>query len=115
MLVNRKRKIDQESSPYFGKNEVILAGNEPSENELNGAEKILRIENQLSKRLNALRFGPPIEFVYNPLEYAYELHSIFVRKYFTTPTKKIMFLGMNPGPWGMSQTGVGIFKFSVEY
>lgn len=107
MLVNKKQKVEHETSPYF----------RTDKNEFTGAEKLLRIENELSEKLNSLRFGPPIEYVYNPLEYAKELHSKFVRKYFITPTKKIMFLGMNPGPWGMSQTGIpfGEHKIVTEW
>jgi len=43
--------------------------------------------------------------VYNPLEYAWKSHVAYLSKYASSP-KKIVFLGMNPGPWGMAQTGV---------
>jgi hypothetical protein len=46
-----------------------------------------------------------VTHVYNPLEYAVEPHSNFVSQYGTGP-KKVLFLGMNPGPFGMAQTGV---------
>lgn len=46
-----------------------------------------------------------IEFVYNPFVYAGNIHLTFLKKYINTP-KKLVFLGMNPGPWGMMQTGV---------
>ncbi|XP_021926239.1 single-strand selective monofunctional uracil DNA glycosylase isoform X2 [Zootermopsis nevadensis] len=69
------------------------------------AHRLLTTELLQSVRLNALLFCDPVEYIYNPLEYAYDVHSDFVHK-FCTSTKKILFLGMNPGPWGMSQTGV---------
>jgi len=52
-----------------------------------------------------LRFKPPVAFVYNPLRYAHEP----LERYFThyaTGRKEVVLLGMNPGPWGMVQTGV---------
>jgi single-strand selective monofunctional uracil DNA glycosylase len=52
-----------------------------------------------------LRFGPPITHVYNPLIYAWEPHAAYLRAYGATP-KRVVFLGMNPGPFGMAQTGV---------
>ncbi|UCF92773.1 MAG: single-stranded DNA-binding protein [Desulfobacterales bacterium] len=59
----------------------------------------------LSARLRSLRFGPPVTHVYNPLEYACASYGQYLQRY-ATPPKEIVFLGMNPGPWGMAQTGV---------
>lgn len=67
--------------------------------------RLLSIELQQCAKLSAILFSGPVEYIYNPLEYAYDMHSNFVHK-FCTSTKQILFLGMNPGPWGMSQTGV---------
>jgi single-strand selective monofunctional uracil DNA glycosylase len=72
--------------------------------------RLLSIELQQCDKLNDILFSSPVEYIYNPLEYAYDMHSNFVHK-FCTSRKKILFLGMNPGPWGMSQTGVR--KFSI--
>jgi single-strand selective monofunctional uracil DNA glycosylase len=52
-----------------------------------------------------LRFGPPIGIVYHPLVYAWDLHAAYIRRYARAP-KRVIFLGMNPGPFGMAQTGV---------
>jgi single-strand selective monofunctional uracil DNA glycosylase len=43
--------------------------------------------------------------VYNPLEYAAHPHTQYLERAAAVP-KKVIFLGMNPGPWGMAQTGV---------
>lgn len=72
---------------------------------INISERLLAIECILTEKLKYIRFRSPVEYVYNPIEYAFEVHSMYVRKYCQNP-KKILFLGMNPGPWGMSQTGV---------
>lgn len=42
---------------------------------------------------------------YLPLDYAWAPHSIYLRK-FGSGHKRVVFLGMNPGPYGMAQTGV---------
>jgi single-strand selective monofunctional uracil DNA glycosylase len=55
--------------------------------------------------LRPLRFGPPITHVYNPLEYARESLRQYHANFASTP-KEVVFLGMNPGPWGMAQTGI---------
>jgi len=59
----------------------------------------------LLKDLRPLRFGPPVTHVYNPLEYARKPYDLYL-KHYAKPPKEIVLLGMNPGPWGMAQTGV---------
>ncbi len=60
---------------------------------------------RLSDETGALRFAAPVAFVYNPLSYAWPLHQAYIRA-FAGEQKKVVFLGMNPGPFGMAQTGV---------
>ncbi len=55
--------------------------------------------------LASLEFGPPVTHVYNPLEYAREPYDAYWRRYGKSP-KEVVLLGMNPGPFGMAQTGV---------
>lgn len=43
--------------------------------------------------------------VYNPLNYARAGHAAYLERY-GRGKKRVVFLGMNPGPWGMAQTGV---------
>ena len=69
------------------------------------AEEFLDIEMRLSQMLSQLRFGGQVTYIYNPVQYAYEPHSTYVKR-FCTSRKRILFLGMNPGPYGMAQTGV---------
>lgn len=69
------------------------------------AERLLRAAERLNKGLRKLRFAPPVSHVYNPLEYADAAYAQYVRRYATT-SKQVLFFGMNPGPWGMTQTGV---------
>ena len=44
-------------------------------------------------------------YIYNPLDYAWAMHSAFLERY-VRPSAEILLLGMNPGPFGMMQTGV---------
>ena len=67
--------------------------------------KLLVATDTLTERLHGLRFGDPVSHVYNPLEYARASHELYVKR-FGESTKRILLMGMNPGPWGMAQTGV---------
>jgi single-strand selective monofunctional uracil DNA glycosylase len=69
------------------------------------AAALLRAAQELAVVTNALRFGPPVAYVYNPLDYAWPAHAAYLRRY-GQPPKRVVFLGMNPGPFGMAQTGV---------
>jgi len=60
---------------------------------------------RLRKALDSLTFAEPVSYVYNPLEYAWAAHREYLRRY-ATGRKRVLFLGMNPGPFGMVQTGV---------
>lgn len=59
----------------------------------------------LLKDLRKLKFNPPVTHVYNPLEYARQSYETYLQRY-AESNKEIVFFGMNPGPWGMVQTGV---------
>src|SRR4051812_40456781 len=52
-----------------------------------------------------LKFSAPVTHVYNPLAYAWNGHEQYLHKFGNGP-KRVVFLGMNPGPFGMVQTGV---------
>jgi hypothetical protein len=64
-----------------------------------------RVTADLVQALKGLRFGPPVSHVYHPLIYAAEPHRRYLRLYGDRP-KEVVLVGMNPGPWGMAQTGV---------
>ena len=63
------------------------------------------ITDDLLNELRPMRFGMPISHVYNPLEYARRSYSRYLELYAKSP-KEIVLIGMNPGPWGMAQTGI---------
>ena len=65
----------------------------------------IAISRWLAKEVEGLRFGRPTACVYNPLVYARRSHEAYLRSYAVEGADAIL-LGMNPGPWGMAQTGV---------
>ena len=67
--------------------------------------EIVSVARALSRRAGALCFAPPVTHVYNPLEYAWAPHRAYLARYGTGSPEALM-LGMNPGPFGMAQTGV---------
>ena len=67
---------------------------------------------RLSRRVARMRFAEPVTHVYNPLRYAWEPHSRYLERY-GKPGKEALFLGMNPGPFGMAQTGVPFGEVSL--
>ena len=66
---------------------------------------LVDIAQELAKEAGRLRFASPVTHVYNPLAYAWEAHTQYLERFGGTP-KEVLLLGMNPGPWGMVQTGV---------
>ncbi|XP_059185618.1 single-strand-selective monofunctional uracil-DNA glycosylase 1 [Centropristis striata] len=80
------------------------------------SSKFLQVELELNAHLRALTFSEPVRYIYNPLEYAWDTHRCYVEKY-CQGGQRILFLGMNPGPFGMAQTGVpfGEIKSVVDW
>lgn len=69
------------------------------------AHALITAAEALSAACERLRFAPPVATVYNPLRYAWGIHRRYLER-FATGRRRVLFLGMNPGPWGMAQTGV---------
>ena len=69
------------------------------------ARALLDAAHTLSGALVKLEFPAPIAHVYDPLQYAWAPHETYVTRY-AAGTKRVVLLGMNPGPFGMMQTGV---------
>lgn len=66
---------------------------------------LLTITQRLIADVRRLRFAAPVTHIYNPLIYAWMPHAEYLSRY-GQGRKETVFLGMNPGPWGMAQTGV---------
>ena len=66
---------------------------------------LVEIARRLSDEVDALRFSPPAAYVYNPLAYAREPLERYLERWGAAPGR-VLLVGMNPGPFGMMQTGV---------
>ena len=68
--------------------------------------KLTKIARRLGKETGAMTFAEPVAHVYNPLEYAWAPHRAYLEKFGGATPREVFLVGMNPGPWGMAQTGV---------
>ena len=68
-------------------------------------ELVIKAAQNLAAAVSGLSFGGTVTHVYNPLDYAWPAHEQYLRLA-AKNKKKVVFLGMNPGPFGMAQTGV---------
>jgi single-strand selective monofunctional uracil DNA glycosylase len=73
---------------------------------------LVKAARDLAAQADKLRFGAPVSRVYNPLVYAWDAHEMYLRRFGAAP-KEVVFLGMNPGPFGMAQTGVPFGEISA--
>lgn len=69
------------------------------------ANALIAAARTLRQTLRPLRFATPVEYVYQPLDYAWAPHETYLRR-FGSDRKRVVLVGMNPGPFGMTQTGV---------
>ena len=69
------------------------------------AEALLAAAEELATAGEAAAFGPRVACVYNPLRYAGAAHRRYITAYARDGIRAV-FLGMNPGPFGMVQTGI---------
>jgi single-strand selective monofunctional uracil DNA glycosylase len=68
------------------------------------AAALVRVSRALARAADALEFGDPVACVYDPLVYARAPHEAYLAR--ARRDVDALFLGMNPGPFGMAQTGV---------
>jgi single-strand selective monofunctional uracil DNA glycosylase len=68
-------------------------------------DDVLEAGSKLSRGLSRLDFSSVASWVYNPFEYAWEAYCEYVERYLSGKIRGL-FMGMNPGPWGMVQTGI---------
>ena len=66
---------------------------------------VTAITDALAREVDNLTFAAPVDYVYNPLIYAHRSHQAYLERYGQGP-REVLLVGMNPGPFGMAQTGV---------
>lgn len=67
--------------------------------------RLIEISRRLAAEVDAITFASPVAYVYDPLTYARAPHEAYLERYGRAP-KEVVLVGMNPGPFGMAQTGV---------
>ncbi|MCS1409712.1 MAG: hypothetical protein M2R45_02896 [Verrucomicrobia subdivision 3 bacterium] len=73
---------------------------------------MIQAAQNLCSEAESLSFPAPITHTYNPLSYAKDAHEQYLKRY-ANQRKRIIFLGMNPGPFGMMQTAVPFGEISI--
>ena len=72
---------------------------------MSAVEQSITAARRLARAVGKLQFAEPVTHVYNPLQYAWGAHEQYLRR-MNPQGCRVLLLGMNPGPWGMAQTGV---------
>jgi single-strand selective monofunctional uracil DNA glycosylase len=97
--------LDQERTPMSPPASPVAPGHSHEHSRHDDEPDLLAVSAGLLRALDGVPIGAPAAYVYNPLVYAQEPHEAYLRRYGGAP-KEVVFLGMNPGPFGMAQTGV---------
>ena len=80
------------------------------------AQALIDAAHRLSDKLSGLTFSAPVSHVYNPLDYAGAAHDQYLAQWGAQPQpRRIIFLGMNPGPFGMVQIGVPFGEVGIVH
>ena len=98
-LVRGRGRVDIEALALEGRWAIWVALMSSIAAEMQAAAR------RLAEECGALRFALPVTHVYNPLDYAWAAHRQYIDRY-GAARKRVVFVGMNPGPFGMTQTGV---------
>lgn len=69
------------------------------------AARLIAVAKTLASDVGQLRFSAPVTHIYNPLDYAWAPHEQYLQR-FGNDRKRVVFIGMNPGPFGMVQCGI---------
>lgn len=91
---------------------VVPSGVVAARSSTSRGEALVRASRRLHRNLAALRFSEPVRHVYDPLFYARAPHEEYLRR-FGGAGGRVLLLGMNPGPFGMVQTGVPFGEVSL--
>jgi single-strand selective monofunctional uracil DNA glycosylase len=76
------------------------------------SDTLLTLAGRLRDAVDELTFSAPVACTYNPLRYAWAPHRLYLER-FGRGQKRVIFMGMNPGPYGMTQTGVPFGEVSA--
>lgn len=80
-------------------------GHKPAMPRAAGNLTLAAITRDLAQDVDRLKFRSPVAYVYNPLNYAERPYAKYLHQY-AQGQKETLLIGMNPGPFGMAQTGI---------
>lgn len=80
--------------------------------EMAAIDQLVSAVRELGQACEELVFEPPADYVYNPLIYAWAPQEMYLRRYAHVGVEGVL-VGMNPGPFGMLQTGVPFGDISM--
>ena len=63
---------------------------------MSNSDSLIAAAKRLRRAVNKFSFAPPVSHVYNPLDYAWAAHELYLHRY-GNGQKRVLFLGMNPG------------------
>lgn len=75
-------------------------------------DELGKMTDDLTRDLASLHFAEPVTHVYNPLTYARAAWDAYCQRYGQGP-RRVLLMGMNPGPYGMAQVGVPFGEVSL--
>jgi single-strand selective monofunctional uracil DNA glycosylase len=70
------------------------------------SQALMKAASKMNRKLNKVELPDEVAYVYNPFDYARPMIEAYYDLAAKRGKKKVMLVGMNPGPWGMAQTGV---------
>lgn len=76
------------------------------------SQRVIESAAELREAVGRLDVRSHVPWTYNPLQYAWAAHRQYLQRY-CQPGGRVLFVGMNPGPWGMAQTGVPFGEVST--
>jgi single-strand selective monofunctional uracil DNA glycosylase len=79
---------------------------------LSTTDDLIAVAQRLRDETANLSFQPPVAYVYRPLDYAWAPHQLYLKRY-GSGHPRVLLVGMNPGPFGMAQTGVPFGDLSM--
>ncbi len=75
------------------------------------SNQMIQAARRLCESVDQMQFPAPVAWTYNPINYGRTAHEDYLKRY-ASNRKRYVFLGMNPGPFGMVQTGVPFGEIS---
>jgi single-strand selective monofunctional uracil DNA glycosylase len=98
--------------PFFGLAVDTQAPKSEKQEPMTIVDAVTTAAANLRDSVDRLDFSDHVPWVYNPLQYAWQAHEQYLTR-FAKSSCRVLFLGMNPGPWGMAQCGIPFGEIEI--